>query len=162
MRITPVTADDAERLREIRLRALADDPHAFCATLESEVAKPAAWWEEKAARSEAGDSERIFVAHGENGWCGMAAAYTPEDGNVPVLWGMWVAPQARGHGVGRGLVEAVADWARENGAPRLDLSVIEGNAPAEALFEATGFRATGERQPIDSERIEVFMTHPLA
>jgi ribosomal protein S18 acetylase RimI-like enzyme len=83
---------------------------------------------------------------------GMAGGFVPE-GDTVQLWGMWVAPEARGSGVGRSLVEAVLAWARERGAPTVLLEVTdtERARPAAALYRSLGFAPTGERAPLDSD-----------
>jgi ribosomal protein S18 acetylase RimI-like enzyme len=60
---------------------------------------------------------------------------------------MWVAREARRQGVGQALAAAVIDWARSQGGTQVDLSVVDGNGPARALFEHLGFRGTGDRYP---------------
>ncbi|MGH2784052.1 MAG: GNAT family N-acetyltransferase [Actinomycetota bacterium] len=57
-----------------------------------------------------------------------------------------VAPAFRGQGVGRVLMEAVEDKARELGATKLTLEVGEKNTPARAVYERAGFS-----QPDDTE-----------
>ncbi len=82
---------------------------------------------------------------------GLVRAFAPsEDAESAELVSMWVAPQARGHGVGRQLVAAVIDWARHRSADRVDLWVTETNDPARWLYESCGFVVTGERQPLPS------------
>jgi ribosomal protein S18 acetylase RimI-like enzyme len=61
------------------------------------------------------------------------------------LYAMWVAPDARGRGVGTALVAAVVDWARAAGHGCLRLEVADDNAPAVRLYERAGFAATGRR-----------------
>jgi ribosomal protein S18 acetylase RimI-like enzyme len=61
---------------------------------------------------------------------------------------MWVAPEARGSGAGRVLVDAVIAWAGERGARRLVTSVTEGNDGALRLYERAGFADTGAREPL--------------
>lgn len=133
-------ASDPEELRAVRLAALADTPAAFQMTLEEEAAKPAAWWEDLAARSAAGATDRVFVA---GGGAGMAAGRWQDD--YVHLWGMWVAPAARGTGVGRALVAAVVDWARSTGAARVLLSVLDGVPRAADVYAAAGFVHAGHR-----------------
>jgi len=60
-----------------------------------------------------------------------------------VLSGMWVSPTARGQGVGRLLVGAVAGWAADQGADRLVARVFDDNAPAVGLYAALGFAVDG-------------------
>ena len=57
---------------------------------------------------------------------------------------MWVAPEARRHGIGSALVDAVVHWARTLGLRRLLLDVTEGNGPAIALYRRKGFVPNGE------------------
>jgi GNAT superfamily N-acetyltransferase len=56
-----------------------------------------------------------------------------------------VAPEAWGTGVAQQLVAAVEDWAREHGAQRLVLCVIESNEAAARLYEQLGFERDPER-----------------
>jgi dihydropteroate synthase len=61
---------------------------------------------------------------------------------------MWVAPEARGGGVGRALVDAALRWTRGRAAIELSLQVTDGNEPARALYEGCGFRDTGRREAL--------------
>jgi GNAT superfamily N-acetyltransferase len=75
---------------------------------------------------------------------------------------MWVAPEARGSGAGRALVEAVVAWATERGAKRLTTSVTEGNAAGAALYAAAGFADTGRREPLGhSDAVVAVVERPL-
>ena len=47
---------------------------------------------------------------------------------------------ARRTGLGRALVDAAVERARERGCKRIELDVNEDNAPALALYAACGFR----------------------
>ena len=55
--------------------------------------------------------------------------------------GIFVAPEARGQGVGTGLLDAVAAEAQRRGYAEVRLDVVEGNDRARALYEREGFRA---------------------
>ncbi len=68
----------------------------------------------------------------------------PEQPDAAHLISMWVAPVARGHGIGEALIEAVADWARSQGLKQFALDVIDDNEPAIALYRRKGFKPTGE------------------
>jgi ribosomal protein S18 acetylase RimI-like enzyme len=58
------------------------------------------------------------------------------------LHDIFVAPEARGRGVGKRLVEAAIDAARRLGSSNLMLSVSPSNAPGKRLFESLGLRTT--------------------
>ncbi len=56
---------------------------------------------------------------------------------------MWVAPEARGAGVGLALAQAVTEWARGAGFATLRLDVADANEPAVRLYARAGFAPTG-------------------
>jgi len=52
---------------------------------------------------------------------------------------LYVAPERRGEGIGRALLEAAMDAAREAGAVRIDLGTSVDDTAAIALYESCGF-----------------------
>ena len=52
---------------------------------------------------------------------------------------LYVAPERRGHGLGRALLETAMDAARETGAARMDLGTSVADTAALALYESAGF-----------------------
>lgn len=124
----------------MRLRALADTPSAFLTTLAEAEVEPASYWDEYARDGASAEDEAVFLADGD---LGMAGVFVRDA--APVLFGMWVAPEARGQGLGRALVAAVEDWARERGFVRITLCVAAGNDAAAALYRSCGYEETGER-----------------
>ena len=61
---------------------------------------------------------------------------------------MWVDPAWRRRGVGRVLLQAVFDWARECELTRLGLWAPAQSPAAIALYSRAGFRETGVRRPL--------------
>ena len=57
---------------------------------------------------------------------------------------LFVDSDARGHGVGRLLVERCIDFARERGYERMMLSTVSPLNSARRIYEAAGFRQTKE------------------
>ncbi|MFC8454458.1 GNAT family N-acetyltransferase [Kitasatospora sp. NPDC057223] len=55
--------------------------------------------------------------------------------DVCYLQDLFTAPDARGHGVGRALIAAVTDWARERDCSRVYWSTQETNATARRLYD---------------------------
>jgi len=136
-----IEVGDGARLRELRLAALQADPGAFGSSHEREAAYDDRHW-----KMLAGGPGAVYVA---GDFEGMAGVYL--DGEQPRLWGMWVAPRARGRGVGRALVEAVTDWARVRAFGRLRLTVSDAAAAAERLYRGLGFAPTGLERPLESD-----------
>lgn len=73
---------------------------------------------------------------------GMVGALVA-DGNTVELISMWVAPFARGRGVGDALIQAIVSWAEKQHADRLVLSVRNDNGRAIALYARHGFIDAG-------------------
>jgi ribosomal protein S18 acetylase RimI-like enzyme len=57
-----------------------------------------------------------------------------------ILNDLFVAPHARRCGIGASLLRAAAEFGYQAGAARLTLSTALDNAPAQALYEAAGWR----------------------
>jgi ribosomal protein S18 acetylase RimI-like enzyme len=152
-------ADDAALLRNVRLRALRDAPEAFATRLEDARTWPPQRWAEMARETDG--QVTVIALAGERG-VGMVSGWTLESGNA-WLARLWVDPGARGRGVGLHLIGAVAEWARQRGAPALELSVIADNRAASALYARAGFAETGRRRPLpaDPSRTEVFLSRPV-
>jgi GNAT superfamily N-acetyltransferase len=142
--VRPVRPEEWPALRDLRLRALAADEDAFGDTLARARAQPEEGWR---AYAFDGPDSVTFVAESGGGFLGMARGRVHgADGG---LYGMWVAPEARGAGLGRRLVEAVVGWARTRALGALGLDVSEERIPAVALYRACGFVPTGKRTPLD-------------
>jgi GNAT superfamily N-acetyltransferase len=132
--------EDWALYRSVRLASLADSPEAFWSSLAREEAfAPDVWQDRLAARN-------TFLAETGDGPAGLAAV-VPDEGAAAELVGMWVAPSARGRGVGDLLVRAALDWAAGRGFAELRLWVFEGNHRAERLYARHGFARTGPAKP---------------
>jgi ribosomal protein S18 acetylase RimI-like enzyme len=145
-RIRRIAPGEAELLRELRLRSLREDPLAFGSTYEREAAPGARDWERWAAQGAAGERQAFFVVEPADGLA-SGAIHDPDE-SVAHLYGVWVAPEARGTGAGRALINAVVQWAAAAGARRLVASVTEGNDAAARLYAGAGFVDTGVREPL--------------
>ena len=62
-----------------------------------------------------------------------------------------VFPEFRGHGVGRTLMEALIEKARENGGVFITLEVRTSNLPAIAMYRSLGFTEAGVRRNFYTE-----------
>jgi GNAT superfamily N-acetyltransferase len=136
-----------ERLRAIRLRALADSPDAFATTYEEASARSLASWDRQL--------EQIvtFVATAGGRDLGLVRGTRHDDRkDTGYLISLWVAPEARGHGIGAALVAAVVTWSKVQGFKRLLLDVGETNAPALALYARLGFAPNGTTSALPPPR----------
>jgi RimJ/RimL family protein N-acetyltransferase len=136
--IRRVEAGDWELLREVRLRALQEDPDAFLATHAQESRFADEQWQARAAQSNGAS----FVVEGTGGAEGLVTGIVDTDPATVFLVGMWVAPELRGGGAASELVAHVIEWARARGSERVCLSVEADNLRAARLYERCGFAET--------------------
>jgi GNAT superfamily N-acetyltransferase len=153
---------DWKTLRDVRMAALADAPHAFWATFQEEsrfeqgqwrrFLKAAAWW--TATRN-----DRVVGV--------VAVLRRGETLDEAELIAMWVAPDERRRGTATRMLQAACEWARAAGTQTLTLWVTEGNDPAKRLYESWGFQATGERAELPhtaatgEERMQLRLSDPI-
>jgi len=150
VKIDRLTPDDWATFRDVRLKALADAPHAFSTKLETESLLDETRWRTKLA------TRAQFVAR-DAGVVGTAGAY--REGDSMELISMWVAPVARHKGVGAALVTRVIEHARESNSKLVVLRVRVGNDSAERLYARLGFVRTGVH--VDDGELEAEMVKAL-
>ena len=56
-----------------------------------------------------------------------------------VLYDLYVLKRARRQGVAKALMNAASEWAREQGAARLDLETARDNGAGQALYRSLGY-----------------------
>jgi RimJ/RimL family protein N-acetyltransferase len=139
-------ADDWRLWRQLRLEALTESAAAFSATL-AQWTGPADTEERWRARFS--NVPFNVVLRFDDAPAGMVGAYVRADDTVELI-SMWVAPFARGQGVGDAAVRAVLDWAdlRE-----VVLSVRADNKAAMALYQRHGFSDAGQSPDDANERL---------
>ena len=89
---------------------------------------------------ESGEVTVLFVGEGPDGFAELRFRPSLYTGALDAyLEELYVAPDRRGHGLGRALLEAAMDHARQRGAARIDLNTSVDDVAARALYESAGF-----------------------
>jgi len=107
------------------------------------------------------DREAVFVAAAGDSIVGFAEASMRNHAEgcrtspVGYLEGWYVEPGQRSGGVGRQLVEAVENWAKQNGCKEMASDCILGNTIGIVAHEHLGYRPTVKcvflRKPLDGD-----------
>jgi ribosomal protein S18 acetylase RimI-like enzyme len=124
----------------------------FSTRYEDAVREPDAVWRAWTAEAAEGVDKVLFVAEDGDALLGVVGGFRRLDPSEVQLVSLWVDPGARGRGVARSLIRAVAAWARDRAAAEVVLFVQEANAPGRALYLRAGFRPTGAREPVGPGR----------
>lgn len=142
MRIRRLAVPDVSAYRALRLRALREHPEAFTSSYEEDAAQPLQVTEARLASSSFA-AWGAFEGDALLGMIGLERERRSKNRHKGTVVGMYVAPEALGLGLGRELLAALVAHARETGLQSLVLTVTEGNAPAQRLYEGAGFRSFG-------------------
>ncbi len=137
--IRPLTPADLEAYAALRRRALEEEPLAFGASPESDVALQI---------GEAPDW-MLFGAFAPElaGAAGLMRMRHPKMRHKMHLWGMYVAPEFRRRGFAAMLLEAAVQHAQSMGeVVWIQLAVSEAAPAAKRLYERAGFEVWG-REP---------------
>lgn len=152
-KVRRLSVEDVDVLFPFRLRALATDPLAFCALRSEEEARGPGRLRSSLAEVErfavfgAFEAAAVEGGDGEGALVGMVGVYREERArraHRATIWGMFVAPEARGRGLGAALLDAAVGWASSvHGVEQVHLSVASGHLAARALYETRGFVVWG-------------------
>jgi len=135
---------DAET--QIRLASAADAPafgrllHAFNVEFGEPTPDADVFAERAAPLIESGEVTVLLGGDGPDGFAELRFRPSLYTGALDAyLEELYVVPERRGHGLGRALLEAAMEHARERGAANIDLGTSEDDVAARALYESAGF-----------------------
>jgi len=146
MPIRRLVPGDAQAYRALMLEAYERHPDAFTSTATERAALPLSWWEARLDASPRADQVVIGAFDGDRlaGAAGLLFETREKSRHKASLFGMYVAPSSRHAGFGRQLVlAALAQAAAREGVKLVQLTVTQGNAAAQALYEQCGFESFG-------------------
>ncbi len=145
MNIRILNESDAKMYQELRLRALKVNPEAFSSTYEREIKFTT---ETVVERLRPTNNKFVLGAFDNRNFLIGIVTFVRESnlktahkGNV---YGMFVAPEMRGHGLGKALLLELMNRAKNlNGLEQINLTVISENKAAKKLYKSLGFETYG-------------------
>jgi GNAT superfamily N-acetyltransferase len=158
-RVRQLAREEWSLLRDLRLAALVDAPDQFGETSLMALQRSVEEWTALTSSDTSGSASDTHIAEVDGAAVGMAFAIQDRtDAATGRIGGMWVAPDARGHGIGMALVRAVIDWSRSRGMQRVRLWVVPSTA-ADELYRRAQFIPTGAQKlfPGDDSRSVIEM-----
>jgi RimJ/RimL family protein N-acetyltransferase len=142
--IEVLTADHFTAAWKLRLRALQDHPEAFgqsfeemaLLTVEEARGQFDTFWNRR--------DNRVYVAIAPGGEiAGMTGILREERAkwrHRGHIWGVYIAPEYRGHGLSDALLDAAIAYGRDTlGLLQVHLEVMAVNVPARRVYERAGF-----------------------
>lgn len=143
--IRQATEEDGDALFNLYLEALRTHPDAFAADHRQTAGDRLIWVRRLKRNLDEGTGAICLAAHGET-FVGMSGVYRRSLArmrHVATIWGMFVRPAWRGHGIGSRLLQANVQWAQDNGVRIVRLAVVAGNTSAIRCYVENGFTVYG-------------------
>lgn len=147
--VRPLSEDEWDEYRSVRLEALRESPEAFVATLAEEEQFDEDFWRLRMRRS-----QRLLAEVDGEAVGTASVGFSDDEDHLAELFGLWVSPSLRGTGLATRLVAAGAKSAREAGKTHLSYWVGTDNGRAVAFASGFGFRPTDQRRPVRVESEE--------
>ncbi|MYM27642.1 GNAT family N-acetyltransferase [Duganella sp. CY15W] len=138
--------EDWQELKRIRLAALLDAPTAFGVTHASAAAYTDTAWQDRAA----GRGPARYLLAFQDGVAVGIVGHVPVNAQTLGLIAMWVAPEVRGTGIAKSLVQAVQSHAALHNYARVTLDVSPENSRAAAFYLKQGFTFLPEWEALES------------
>ena len=149
--IREATEADGPALHALHVEALRNHPEAFAADAERMANDQPAWiWRLRRNLSEGTGTICLadVAAPDGNGrepvaMSGIYRRTLTRMAHTATVWGCYVRPAWRNHGLGGRLLEACADWAARHDVRLMRLAVAAGNTAAIRCYNRHGFRVYG-------------------
>jgi ribosomal protein S18 acetylase RimI-like enzyme len=144
-----LTREDAVPYRDFRLAALQQSPTAFTSSYAEERQRPLAWTRDRLAAVGCAPDLLLGAFDASDrlvGTAGLAVPWRSQERHLGMLFGMAVAPELFGQGIGRRLVAEIIDHAVRVDLAQVELTVSEDNTAAAGLYTSYGFRVWGRQE----------------
>lgn len=142
----PLTIDEWQDLRDMRLKALQDHAGVFGSSYERERANGQQDWEDWLSQ----DKKCIFGLFTENVLVGITGIITDRDdptGQTAKMVASYIAPEHRGKGLSALLYEARIEWAKtQENIKRITVGHRTGNEASKRANQAFGFQYIAENE----------------
>lgn len=158
MDVTSATADDGDRLRDVAGRSIrasySISPDDITSLVDQEFR------EDRLAERRDDDDAVALLAEDDGEALGFVTGALSDDGTAEIDW-LFVAPEARGMGVGTRLFEAGRDALADLGAETVNAMVLSENEEGEQFFEQFGYGRLERREfEIDEEAYTGYVYGP--
>ncbi len=139
---------DVAAFQSLRLRGLQETPDAFGATYDEFMHEaPSTIIERTRSKTSFPQSFVLGAFDAEGQLVGIVGCYREsrkKSRHKAMVWGMYVAPEVRGQGIGKQLMQALLTHCTTIvGLEQIHLGVVTTNVAARHLYETLGFRTYG-------------------
>ncbi len=160
VKIISLRPEQWEEYKNLRLRSLKEEPYAYISTYENSSNEADEKWRIRLEEAQKGDRQWLTFARQGEELVGMVGAFRVLGEPTVEIISAFVAKEARGHGVGKKLMEHLLDSIRKNKEiEKLHLEVNSTLPAAVNLYKSSGFVITGNVKRVlgDGEEYEDYI-----
>lgn len=145
MEIVELPVEEWQAYRDLRLRALREDPQAFSSTYAAAVESAEAAWKKRLEEARQGERGWLLFAREHSRLVGMIGAYIEDNATDTVtIVSVYVPREERGRGISVRLMESIlGKLSRKPALKTAKLAVNKDQVAALSLYRKFGFRETG-------------------
>lgn len=135
--------------RDLRLRALTEEPQAFASNYTENALKPDIFWQERLDPVLEHETPWLLFAKKGDKLVGMVGAYTKEEKDTVEIIAVYVVPEERGKGVAKKLMETIIKRIKNNSEiHKILLGLNAQQTSALNLYKKLGFLVVSEEEII--------------
>jgi|SRR3989338_661223 len=139
VRLTP---DDWQKLRDLRIQAVTEQPKAFGNTPQEELSRTEEMWRDRLEKK-----TYLFAQEGDSlvGMVSVVPELAEKTKHIANIYSMYVVPESRGKGTARTLLTRAIEEAKvlHPEIVKLELNVAVTQLEALQLYESLGFERAG-------------------
>jgi ribosomal protein S18 acetylase RimI-like enzyme len=147
-----------EKYRDLRLRALKEDPQAFGSSYRKSLEYSPMEWQRRLKNAMEEKTDWLVFAKDENKLVGMMGAYIDKEGpsDIATIVSVYVPSEERGKGISKMLMQELLKRISNNeNIRKAKLGVNKKQIAAVGLYNSFGFKNVGERKYVMGNGEEV-------
>lgn len=141
--IVELKPQDWQLYRDLRLRALNEEPHAYGSTYADNVTHSDDFWKERLNDASSGKAQWLVFAKLDGKIVGMAGAFAEKEVDNAHVISVYVTPEARGKGISKLLMQELLVKIQQNKlVKKITVDVNPEQSAAYNLYKNSGFEVT--------------------
>lgn len=167
--IISLKPEEWKQYRDLRLRALKEEPQAFGSTYEENALHPDEYWEKRIEDTINKNTQWLVFAKLDGVLIGMAGAFAEKEPDNAHVIAVYVAPEARGKGISKQLMKELLNRIKTNKLiKKIIVEVNPEQVAALNLYKNSGFtfinkyrNMLGDGKEHDTYKFEMFVNEVL-
>lgn len=139
--IISLSPEDWQQYRDLRLRALKEEPQAYGSTYEDNAKRPDEFWRERIEDTLNKNTQWLVFARSGGTLVGMAGAFAEKEPDNAQVVAVYVVPEARGKGISKLLMQELLTRIKTNEkVKKITVDVNPQQVAAFNLYKNSGFQ----------------------